>query len=73
MWTDRRTDVRHINLIGGLVTHNPPQNGSEFNQSCLQYRGATRFSNTEYFSFYFYQHNNHIIATLISIVPSLKY
>ena len=24
MWTDRRTDVRHINLIGGLVTRNPP-------------------------------------------------
>ena len=24
MWTDRQTDVRHINLIGGLVTRNPP-------------------------------------------------
>ena len=24
--TDRRTDVGHINLIGGLVTHNPPKN-----------------------------------------------
>ena len=22
-----RTDVGHINLIGGLVTHNPPKNG----------------------------------------------
>ena len=30
MWTDRQmdrqTDVGHINLIGGLVTRNPPQN-----------------------------------------------
>ena len=30
MWTDRRTDgqtdVGHINLIGGLVTRNPPKN-----------------------------------------------
>ena len=30
MWTDRRTDrqtdVGHINLIGGLVTRNPPNN-----------------------------------------------
>ena len=25
MWTDRQTDVRHINLIGGLVTRNPPK------------------------------------------------
>ena len=24
MWTDRQTDVGHINLIGGLVTRNPP-------------------------------------------------
>ena len=23
---DRQTDVRHINLIGALVTHNPPKN-----------------------------------------------
>ena len=23
--TDRRTDVGHINLIGGLVTRNPPK------------------------------------------------
>ena len=36
MWTDRRTDrqtdVGHINLIGGLVTRNPPknQNGRHF-------------------------------------------
>ena len=31
MWTDRQTDgqtdVGHINLIGGLVTRNPPKNG----------------------------------------------
>ena len=27
MWTDRQTDVGHINLIGGLVTCNPPKNG----------------------------------------------
>ena len=26
MWTDRQTDVGNINLIGGLVTHNPPKN-----------------------------------------------
>ena len=26
MWTDRQTDVGHINLIGGLVTRNPPTN-----------------------------------------------
>ena len=26
MWTDRQMDVGHINLIGGLVTHNPPKN-----------------------------------------------
>ena len=26
MWTDRQTDVGHINLIGGLVTRNPPKN-----------------------------------------------
>ena len=30
MWTDRRTDrqtdVGHINLMGGLVTRNPPKN-----------------------------------------------
>ena len=26
MWTDRRTDVGHMNLIGGLVTCNPPKN-----------------------------------------------
>ena len=26
MWTDRQTDVWHINLIGGLVTRNPPKN-----------------------------------------------
>ena len=25
MWVDRRTDVGHINLIGGLVTRNPPK------------------------------------------------
>ena len=24
---DEQTDVGHINLIGGLVTHNPPKNG----------------------------------------------
>ena len=24
--TDRQTDVGHINLIGGLVTRNPPKN-----------------------------------------------
>ena len=24
MWTDRQTDIGHINLIGGLVTRNPP-------------------------------------------------
>ena len=26
MLTDRQTDVGHISLIGGLVTHNPPKN-----------------------------------------------
>ena len=26
-WTDGQTDVGHINLIGGLVTRNPPKNG----------------------------------------------
>ena len=26
MWMDRQTDVGHINLIGGLVTRNPPKN-----------------------------------------------
>ena len=26
MWTDRWTDVGHINLIDGLVTRNPPKN-----------------------------------------------
>ena len=26
MLMDRRTDIRHINLIGGLVTCNPPKN-----------------------------------------------
>ena len=26
MWTDRQTEVGHINLIGGLVTRNPPKN-----------------------------------------------
>ena len=31
MWTDRQTDVGHINLIGGLVTHNP-QNYNIYNQ-----------------------------------------
>ena len=25
MWTDRQTDVGHINLIGGLVTRSPPK------------------------------------------------
>ena len=25
-WTHRGTDVGHINLIGGLVAHNPPKN-----------------------------------------------
>ena len=25
MWADRQTDVGHINLIGGSVTHNPPK------------------------------------------------
>ena len=25
MWTDRQMDVGHINLIGGLVTCNPPK------------------------------------------------
>ena len=24
MWMDRQTEARHINLIGGLVTRNPP-------------------------------------------------
>ena len=24
--TDRQTDIRNINLIGGLVTRNPPKN-----------------------------------------------
>ena len=27
MLTDRQTDVGHINLIGGLVTRNPPNKG----------------------------------------------
>ena len=26
MWTDRQTDVGHINVIGALVTCNPPKN-----------------------------------------------
>ena len=26
---DGQTDVGHINLIGGLVTRNPPKNGNE--------------------------------------------
>ena len=26
--TDRQTDVGHINLIGGLVTRNPPNKGN---------------------------------------------
>ena len=26
MWTDRQTDVGHVNLIGALVTCNPPEN-----------------------------------------------
>ena len=29
MLTDRQTDVRHINLIGGFVTRNPPKNSAE--------------------------------------------
>ena len=35
MWTDGQTDVGHINLIGGLVTHNPPKNCL----SCLLFCG----------------------------------
>ena len=34
MWTDRRTDG-HINLIGGLVTRNPPKNYVVFNTFCV--------------------------------------
>ena len=30
MWADRQTDVGHINLIGGLVTHNPPKIRDQF-------------------------------------------
>ena len=26
MWMDRQTEVGHINLIGRLVTRNPPKN-----------------------------------------------
>ena len=26
MWTDGQTDIGHINLIGRLVTRNPPKN-----------------------------------------------
>ena len=43
MWTDRRTDrqtdVGHINLIGGLVTRNPPKNhdlGNGSNNNILE-------------------------------------
>ena len=32
MWMDRQTDVRHINLIGGLVTRNPPKNWGKRNK-----------------------------------------
>ena len=43
MWTDRRTDrqtdVGHINLIGGLVTRNPPNNE---NYLVLQHTKASR-------------------------------
>ena len=36
--TDRQTDVGHINLIGGLVTRNPPKNSQSlsFNKFFLK-------------------------------------
>ena len=41
MWTDRRTDrqtdVGHINLIGGLVTRNPPNKNDEYTTCPLYY------------------------------------
>ena len=40
MWTDRRTDgqtdVGHINLIGGLVTRNPPKKATQHYQKLFQ-------------------------------------
>ena len=33
--TDGQMDVGHINLIGGLVTHNPPKNNFSYNALSL--------------------------------------
>ena len=34
--TDGQTDVGHINLIGGLVTRNPPKKGTAMNTTNVQ-------------------------------------
>ena len=46
MWTDRRTDgqmdVGHINLIGGLVTRNPPKNVCLMKDTNVTRRSASK-------------------------------
>ena len=44
MWMDRQTDIGHINLIGRLVTRNPPKKkylnqANEYEQSIILPKG----------------------------------
>ena len=47
MWTDRQTDVGHINLIGGLVTCNPPKNPQNLDTNFFYYVPRWRFAISE--------------------------
>ena len=46
--TDRQMDVGHINLIGGLVTCNPPKNRKSFTQ--IIYGTDARLSTNKLYS-----------------------
>ena len=60
MWTDRRTDG-HINLIGGLVTRNPP---NKWNQKNVFFFNLPKIGNLYYVNTDQLQYvNNHISAS----------
>ena len=46
--TDGQTDVGHINLIGGLVTRNPPKNQSINYSPSPEGRGKAVFSSIRF-------------------------
>ena len=49
--TDRQIDVGHINLIGGLVTRNPPKNRSFIKICVNQSTNISKVTTVHYTSF----------------------